>query len=143
MIKIRTRKGSLFSEQSTIHKFLRARVMATYKNFNLIKMKTRDHIVDEDKVMNYAPQYKYQRDDCYRTLEQKYLYDSSHGVNSGQHATEKDRRWNPQRICTIAPINQNLDSDCYPDKCLIFHIIKFESFAFIERPKRHKLMELQ
>jgi hypothetical protein len=38
MTKIRTRKGSLFSEQSTIHRFLRARVMATYKNFNLMKM---------------------------------------------------------------------------------------------------------
>lgn len=69
--------------------------------------------------MNYAPQDKYQRVDCYQTLEQEYLYDSFHGVNSGQHATEKDRRWNPQKICTIAPINQNLDSD-YPDKCLIF-----------------------
>jgi hypothetical protein len=36
-----TRIGSPFSEQSTIHMFFRALVMATYKNFNYVRVRVK------------------------------------------------------------------------------------------------------
>ena len=142
MIKRRTRKGSLFSEQSTIHKFLRARVMATYRNFNLMRME------DEESHNGWRQSHEL------RTSEQilacRLLSNSGAGISVWLFSWSKfrtTRHWERSALES----SKNLYNSTYGPKFRFglsrqmpdIHIIKFESFAFIKCPKRHELKKLQ
>ena len=120
--------GFPFSELSTIHKFLRALVMATYKNFNYNKMRPKLRVKDEN-----LPRYKCLHGARHQMQERRRATSfEEFPSRSGPLSTLAYQRVSLQRNYTRGPASKLATGHYYT--FLYAYIVEFKALAFVEGP---------